>query len=80
MIYCILKKNCYISDKQCKNNKDWFSQQNLKVNFFQLGMTFHGMGLNRICKGVTRERKTDRRNVGAMRSITVALSSITCPV
>ena len=31
--------------KQCKNNKYWFSWQNLKVYFFQLGMTFHGMGL-----------------------------------
>ena len=36
---------CYISDKQCKNNKYWFLWQNLKVYFFQLGMTFHGMGL-----------------------------------
>ena len=45
MIYCILKKKCYISDKQLKNNKYWFSWQKLKVYFFQLGMTFHGMGL-----------------------------------
>ena len=47
MIYCTLTFFCYISDKQCKNNKYWFSWQNLKVDFFQLGMTFHGMGLYR---------------------------------
>ena len=38
------KKICYISDKQCKNNKYWFSWQNLKVYFFQLGMTFQWNG------------------------------------
>ena len=48
MIYCILNLCCYISDKQCKNNKYWFSWQNLKVYFFQLGMTFHGMGQSRL--------------------------------
>ena len=38
------QKKFYISDKQCKYNKYWFSWQNLKVYFCQLGMTFHGMG------------------------------------
>ena len=44
LIYCTLKFFCYISDKQFKNNKYYMAEFEMKVYFFQLGMTFHGMG------------------------------------
>ena len=42
----------YKVPKQCKNNKYWFSLQNLNVYFFQLGTTFHGMGQYRIHRAI----------------------------